>query len=178
MDYHETAHWISDLFPGEMQVGSLGPCQLATFGAGAEHIACTLNASAVDTGVRAGELDVRSEIFTVASKAAEAPVLVAGAYQMLVDAAGRIPARPGEVLPGLATLCRRFDLTARHGVFTVPFVWGAEVPQFTEVGRQTLMLQLIMLTDQEFVYLKTYGLAALQEELVRAEVNIQDLYRK
>lgn len=178
MNFDETAHWIQGLFPGEMQVGSLGPCRIAAFHSSPEHIACTLNAADVDTGTRAEEQDVRSEIFTVTTQDEVAPVLVAGAYQMLIDAAGRIPARPGELLPGLATLCLRHELTAKHGLLAVPFAWGGDVPQFTEPHRLTLMLQLLMLTDEEYVYLKTYGLQSLQEELVRAEVDIRDLMRR
>ncbi|AKK02123.1 suppressor of fused domain protein [Corynebacterium epidermidicanis] len=177
MNFEETAHWVSGLFPGEMMVGELGPCRVATFANPPENIACTLNFGQVDTGLTAEGMDVRSELFTVATQAEAAPILVAAAYQMLVDAAGRILARPGELLPGLATLALQHDLTAKHGVLTVPYVWGGDVPHFREPGKQTLMLQVIFLTDDEFVYLNTYGLPALQQEISKNSINIHDLRR-
>lgn len=177
MNVDETTQWVAGLFPGTMQVGTFGPCQVAVFDASPEFIACTLNTADVDTGVRADQADVRSEIFTVCEQRDEAHILVSAAQQMLIDAKGAIPARPGEQLPGLATLARRFDLSAKHGLFTVPFVWGSDVPQVKLPDRWTLMLQLVLLTDEEYVYLNTYGLDALQQELARAEINIQDLCR-
>ena len=68
-------------------------------------------------------------------------------------------------------------IEVRHGLLVAPYVWSDGVPRMREDDRITTMLQLVMLTDDEYEYATTYGVDELQEAMVNEGVNILDLGR-
>lgn len=183
MQFEEAHLWIAGLVPGELQafdpVGEGPGFRLGVANLGAETFVSTLDFNRVDTGLVSEGLSVRSEIFTVA-RASEPTMMRAinAAGLLLFDAQGTIPAQPGTLLPDIAAAAELpSDLSVAHGLLVVPFVWGAAVPRYTEASQLTVLLQLLMLTPEEFDYARTYGIEALQQELVRAEVDLNDWSR-
>ena len=220
MDLRETTYWINDLIPGSLEVHRIGDFHI---GSGVldsgERLATTLDFGRVDTGLvtdmdsivesatddvpmepgdlDARPIDVRSEVFAVAAGDYDClDRVVAAAATLLRDSAGRIPAAPGQLLPGvgvLGGLVAEPGVTMRHGLLVVPYVWTKGVPRMMEKAgevstdgdpatqpanaRLTVLLQLVLLTDDEFSYARTYGIPALQQAMVEQDVNLLDLGR-
>ena len=166
-----------------------------------ETISCTADAARIDTGLRTDDgLDLRSEVVMAAiGKPGEVEQLTAAAATMLSEPGNRLTAQPGSYLPGIA---RRVNpgLPVQHGVLVVPYIWPDGVPhvrevaaddgesvgahaasepklEFTHPGRMTVITQLIMITQAEFLLALTDGIDALQQKLVEAQVDIRDLRR-
>ena len=128
---------------------------------------------------------MRSEIFCVAS--AEPEVVeraVVAAASFLAESntiqTGIVPAQPGQLLPAVGVfggLAEMPGIEVRHGLLVAPYVWSDGVPRMREDDRITTMLQLVMLTDDEYEYATTYGVDELQEAMVKEGVNILDLGR-
>ena len=220
MNLRETTYWINDLIPGSLEVHRIGDFHI---GSGLldsrERLATTLDFGRVDTGLitdmdsiaesaaddvptepadlDARPVDVRSEVFAVAAGPHDClGSVVAATADLLRDSAGRLPAAPGQLLPGvgvLGGLVAEPDITVRHGLLVVPYVWTKGVPRMMEKAgevstdgdpatqpanaRLTVLLQLVLLTDEEFFYARTYGIPALQQAMVDQDVNLLDLGR-
>lgn len=183
MNATEIAAWMDNLVPGELTihepVGNEHAVEMATVNLGNEVLATTLEFSEVDTGLVSEGISVRSELFTVAHTSAEtALIAVSGAAEIFRRMEGRLPAQPGTLVPGIGDFVELpSDITVRHGLCVVPYVWGDQVPQLKEPDRLTVLLQLLMLTQDEFDYAVTYGIGALQGELMKAEVDLNDWTR-
>lgn len=185
MNLDETAAWINQLFPAEMNLreaqddeGNPG-FHYACFNLGRDFAASTLDFADIDTGLESEGVDVRCEIFTInrASETTTLKVLDATANQ-LARAEGAFPAQPGTLLPGIGSEANLpSDITVKHGVFVVPYVWGEKVPQLKEPDRWTLMLQLVMLTQEEFEHAVTYGVGQLQQDLAAEGIDLLDWSR-
>ncbi|CAB0982534.1 hypothetical protein FRC0493_00235 [Corynebacterium diphtheriae] len=183
MNFDETAVWLDGVFPGELTIHS-APAEsfrVGTVDLGDDMLATTLDFARVDTGLEAGGRDVRSEIFTVAHAGVGTEKfveLLRALGTLLYDASGSLPAQPGQLVPAVGI--EPFDdtdITVRHGLFVVPYVWGGEVPQCDEPDRLTVMLQLVMLTQEEFDYAVTYGIPELQSEIARSGIDLLDWSR-
>ncbi|AGF71308.1 suppressor of fused domain protein [Corynebacterium halotolerans] len=107
----------------------------------------------------------------------EATAVIAAAARLLADARGIVPAQPGTMLPGLAERAGLAGLGVAHGLLVAPYLWGGDVPQVTEEGRLTVMLQLVMLTGDEHAYAVEHGVAALQGKLGAEQVDLLDWRR-
>ncbi|WBT08999.1 hypothetical protein PAB09_01225 [Corynebacterium sp. SCR221107] len=183
MNATEIAAWIDQLVPGELvihtPVDNDDALDMGTVNLGAEVLATTLEFSAVDTGLSFEGKDVRSELFTVARVSAETALLaVSGAAELFRRMEGTLPAQPGTLVPGIGDFVSLpSDITVRHGLCVVPYVWEGQVPQLDEQDRLTVLLQILMLTQEEYEYAVTYGIEVLQEELMKAEVDINDWSR-
>lgn len=177
MNREEAAFWLGQLIPAELEFGS--DSAVADLGEG-QRVALTVGFSDVDTGLVAvdGGDEVRSELITVARAEKEqlADVLAAAA-RMLADAEGILPAQPGTMLPGLAEKAGLRDVSVSHGLFVPPYLWGGETPRFTEEGRLTVLLQLVMLTDAEYAYAVEEGPGGLQQALGEAGADLLDWRR-
>ncbi|MDK8450160.1 hypothetical protein [Corynebacterium mastitidis] len=175
MNRSETEYWLDDFMPAKLSVHPAGGVHIGVAEFGKQSIACTTDFARVDTGLQVdGEstpTDVRSELFTVIDGSVIPAVRVLGAaVDVLRKNAAVLPAEPGTMLPDLAhrsgVLMDQFGfdsgITVLHGLLVPPFMWGGPVPQFTEeagdvhgegitpgAGRLTVMLQLIILTDEE-----------------------------
>lgn len=196
MNLDEGAYWINSLFPAELDFHRVGEFHVgcADLGDG-QQLACSADFGRIDTGLLTtaddSGMEVRSELFTIGRvEEVQAARIVGAAASFLRDAEGRTPARPGETIPNLNLLSDLAEgYTVRHGLLTVPYVWGPEVPQLTEAagqvhgegagqrGRLTVMLQLIMLTDAERDYAVTYGIGELQQQLAESGADLLDWRR-
>lgn len=179
----ETLAWYTALFPGEPRLSTPtdegGVITLATFDAGPEEVVASVGMAALDTGFETAGQDVRVEVFTVTRPGADWGLKVVDAVSRIIkDVGPEIPAQPGTPLPDLADIAVLPEaVTARHGLFVAPFVWGGQVPNLPRPTYLTLMLQLIMLTDSEWEIFRDQGIEALQVALADGEVNLQDWQR-
>lgn len=184
MDIHETAAWIDGLFEGEMSLHEAKreegyPTILATFETEEQISLCsTIGFNEVDTGLESGGLDVRCEFFTITEASqSDAMHVVDATVQTLVQANGTLHAQPDTIIPGIGLAVLPEHLTVCHGLFVAPEVWGPSVPQFIEDDRWTLMLELLLITEDEFNYAVTYGARDLLDELEKTGVNLLDWQR-
>lgn len=184
MDIHETAAWIDGLFDGEMSLHEAKreegyPTILATFETEEQISLCsTMGFNEVDTGLESGGLDVRCEFFTITEASqSDAMHVVDATVQTLVQANGTLHAQPDTIIPGIGLAVLPEHLTVCHGLFVAPEVWGPSVPQFIEEDRWTLMLELLLITEDEFNYAVTYGARDLLDELEKTGVNLLDWQR-
>lgn len=213
MDQKETLTWIIDLLPGEPQVATYTagqdalPVNVATIlvdsdvdghEGKAETVAMTLNASQIDPQLETEDgSDLRVELLTITtgtdSTAAE---LLAAAVTTIAQDPQTYTPQPGTFLPNLGDHINA-DITAKHGLLLVPYVWDEGVPhvhevassgrrgknktdehiEFTHPGRLTVPAQLVMLTDAEFELATTSGLNAVQEHIASNAVNLNDVWR-
>lgn len=197
MNLDEGAYWVNSLFPADLDFHRVGDFHVGCAGLGErQQLACTADFGRIDTGLSTqgpdGQLmDVRSELFTIGRVAeVEAARMIGAAANFLRNAEGRTPAQPGQLIPGLSILAElEEDFTVQHGLLSVPYVWGAEVPQMVEKAgevhgegagefpRLTVMLQVIMLTDDERDFALTYGIGDLQQELASSNADLLDWRR-
>ncbi|MDO4631817.1 MAG: hypothetical protein Q4A82_05990 [Corynebacterium sp.] len=185
MDVNETAAWLDGLFDGDMSLHEAKqdeggfPTILATFETDENVSLCsTAGFNAVDTGLESGGLDVRCEFFTITEASiSDAMNAVNATVQTLIRAEGTIHAQPESLVPGIGMAALPEHLTVKHGLFVSPEVWGASVPQVIEDDRWTLMLELLLITDDEFHYAVTYGAKDLLDELEKTGVNLLDWQR-
>lgn len=179
MDLHTTVAWLDGIFPSSLAVHEPTSGEGFTMGVvplGSELLATTLNFADVDTGLQAEGMDVRSEIFTVARTTDHTAMnAVHAAAESLRVAEGALPAQPGTLVPALAERAGfPSDVTVAHGLLVSPYVWGGEVPRFTEDNRLTVLLQLVMITEEEFNYAVTYGVEELQLQVIDQGIDIHD----
>ena len=197
MNLEEGAYWVNSLFPVVLGFRRVDDFHVGCANLGdSQQLACSADFGRVDTGLitqdQGGQtVEVRSELFTIGRVDEIAAARVVGAAAAFLRAAkGSIPAQPGSLIPGLGVLAELDEkFTVRHGLLSVPYVWGREVPQMTEAagdvhgeetgeaGRLTVMLQIILLTDDERDFALTYGIGDLQQELTRTGVDLLDWQR-
>lgn len=160
-------------------------------------------ASMNSSGVQVGEgdtfvADLRVELFTVLAGAEQeaefAAQVLAATAGLIKDSYPWMMAQPGQLLAGVGILAMAGideTITVKHGLLTVPWVWDAGVPRITEepghvfpvtqddvvtadLGRMTVMLQLVLLTQEEYDYALTYGANGLQEALAAQGADVTD----
>ena len=138
-------------------------------------------------------MDVRAELLAVGlARPGEMGQLVAATATMLSEEGSGRLAQPGTFLPGLGTMVNP-AFTTKHGLLVVPYIWPKGVPTVTEhpdlttadgqpvnpthPGRMTLIAQIIMLTEQEFLHGMTHGIDSLQIRLAEGGADLRDLRR-
>ena len=138
-------------------------------------------------------MDVRAELLAVGlARPGEMGQLVAAAATVLSEEGSGRLAQPGTFLPGLGSMVNP-AFTAKHGLLVVPYIWPKGVPTVTEhpdlttadgqpvnpthPGRMTLIAQIIMLTEQEFLHGMTHGIDSLQTRLAEGGADLRDLRR-
>lgn len=106
----------------------------------------------------------------------------------------RMHAQPGQLLPAVGVLAGlpAQGYTVTHGILADPRIWGPEIPfvreeaghvstsapdEASELGRLTLPLQLILLTEEEFSVAVHEGGDVLMQEMAAREVDLLDLRR-
>ncbi|QGU03542.1 suppressor of fused domain protein [Corynebacterium comes] len=177
MDRAQITHWFDQLIPAELEFRA--DSAVADLGEG-QRVALTVGFSDVDTGLVAvdGGEEVRSELILVArAEEQQLADTLAAAATMLSDVNGILPAQPGTMLPNLAGKAGLQDVSVMHGLFVPPYLWGGETPRFTEGGRLTVLLQLVMLTDAEYAYAVEEGPGGLQQALGEAGIDLLDWRR-
>ncbi|RSZ64477.1 hypothetical protein EAH68_05685 [Corynebacterium hylobatis] len=174
MRREETTFWLSQLIPAELDFGE--DAAVADLDDG-QQVAVTVGFADVDTGLVAveGGADVRSELITVArAERGQLTAVLRAAATLLADANGLLPAQPGTMIPHLAEKAGLQGISVAHGLFIPPYLWGGETPRFTEEGRLTVLLQLVMLTDAEYAYAVEEGPGGLQQALGEAGIDLLD----
>lgn len=161
----------------------------------AETVALTLDAARIEPGlVTEDGSDLRVEFITVTSghNRTAADLVIAAATMISQDPHQRLP-QPGLLLPDLGWHVDE-SITAKHGLLIPPFLWEDGVPRVHEVdtggrhsggsahdwthpGRMTVVAQLVMLTDAEFGIAKDRGLVAVQQELLDAGTDLNNVWR-
>ena len=126
--------------------------------------------------------EVRCEIICAAGGATpqQRVMAVAGAWNTLVNAG--IPGQPGTALPGLVN-----DpvLTVHHGLLREPQIFDRGTPLVNEPAtddgapaRMTLLLELVLLTDDEYELAEEQGLEVLERRLRRRQTSLGDWARE
>lgn len=159
-----------------------------------QTLACTADAARYSTGLTSPDgMDVRAELLAVGlARPGEMGQLVAAAATMLSEEGSGRLAQPGTFLPGLGAMVNP-AFTTKHGLLVVPYIWPKGVPTVTEhpelttadgqpvnpthPGRMTLIAQIIMLTEQEFLHGMTHGIDSLQTRLAEGGADLRDLRR-
>lgn len=159
-----------------------------------QTLACTADAARYSTGLTSPDgMDVRAELLAVGlARPGEMGQLVAATATMLSEEGSGRLAQPGTFLPGLGTMVNP-AFTTKHGLLVVPYIWPKGVPTVTEhpdlttadgqpvnpthPGRMTLIAQIIMLTEQEFLHGMTHGIDSLQIRLAEGGADLRDLRR-
>lgn len=190
MEIEHISHWVEGLLPGSADFHQVKNFTLADFSVGEESIACTVDFSRVDTGVvthdSGVETEVRCEILALARASVSVPNrAVEVAANMLFDASTNtppMPAQPGQLLPAIGIMAGfpQEGLTVHHGFLAEPRIWGPQVPFLKEDSPhpQLIMpLQLIPLTDEEFLIAHSQGTAALVHYFSENQVDILDWKR-
>ena len=133
-----------------------------------------------DIDVYTGPMDVRCEIICAAegATAQQRVMAVAGAWNTLVVAG--IPGQPGIALPGLVN---DPELTVCHGILREPQIFDRGTPLVRESAagnrnaRMTLLLELILLTDDEYGIAASQGLDVMERRMHRRRSNLGDWVR-
>ena len=127
-----------------------------------------------------GPTDVRCEIICAAQGASpeQRVMAVAGAWNTLVNAG--IPGQPGTALPGLVN-----DpvLAVHHGLLREPQIFDRGTPLVNEPAtddapaRMTLLLELVLLTDDEYEIASEQGIDVLERRMHRRQTSLGDWSR-
>lgn len=180
----------------EVFIGAGAPGAAAdVWGDPAETVAMTLDAARIEPGLVTGDgADLRVEFITVtAGHSRIAGDLVVAAATMISQDPHQFSPQPGLLLPELG---RHVDatMTAVHGLLVPPFLWEDGVPRVHEVdfggrhgggqahewthpGRMTVVAQLVMLTDAEFRTGTREGFDVVQQQLLAAGTDLNDVRR-
>lgn len=137
--------------------------------------AVTAGFSEIDTGLRMeadGATDVRCEIVCGAGASSSVAMALAGTWNTLLNA--QIPAQPGVLLPDLV---HDPQLSVHHGWLREPQLFERGTPMCTEPGRLTLLLELVLLTDEEYSIAADQGIDVLERRLRRRRDDIGDWCR-
>ena len=166
----EVAAWLAGIFPGvQLSLIDARPVALATLDG--VPVAVTAGFSSVDTGLVMqddAQTEVRCEIVCRAeAQPHEVGELVVAATRTIEALA--VPAQPGVVLEGLAP-----GRSVPHGYRREPRLFDRGTPLFNEPGRMTLLLELILLSDDELEILRERGYPALETRLRRRGVRVGD----
>lgn len=127
-----------------------------------------------------GPTEVRCEIICCAegATAQQRVMAVAGAWNTLVSAG--IPGQPGTALPGLVN---DPDLTVHHGLLREPQIFNRGTPFVNEPAtgnrnaRMTLLLELILVTDDEYDIAASQGLGVMERRMKRRRASLGDWAR-
>lgn len=172
----EVHAWLTGIF-GPLSVHDVAGFHVAS--ASVTPVAVSVGFSAVDTGVvvdGAAGTEIRCELVCAAAGTGatlERRVMaVAGAWKVIVDK--RLPAHPGVLVPDLV---HDPALTVHHGWLREPRVFDEGTPYFTEPGRMTLLLELVLLTDEEYGIAVEHGIDFLERRLRRRQMDLGDWCR-
>ena len=183
MTPQETHAWLTDV---------LGPMDLLDVNGMAIGVAPVIPAtvsvgfSGIDSGLvvddpetdgtgAAPVTEVRCEIICAADGATpqQRVMAVAGAWNTLVTAG--IPGQPGTALPGLVNDPAP---TVHHGLLREPQIFDRGTPLVNEPAtknapaRMTLLLELVLLTDDEYEIASEQGIDVLERRMHRRQTSL------
>lgn len=182
----ETHAWLTDVL-GPMDLLNVNGMTVGV--APVLPAAVTVGFSEIDSGLvvddpdadSTGVTEVRCEIICAADGAIpqQRVMAVAGAWNTLVNAG--IPGQPGTALPGLVN---DPALTVHHGLLREPEIFDRGTPLVNEPAtddapaRMTLLLELVLLTDDEYELAEEQGLEVLERRLRRRKTSLGDWARE
>ena len=182
----ETHAWLTDVL-GPMDLLNVNGMTVGV--APVLPAAVTVGFSEIDSGLvvddpdadSTGLTEVRCEIICAADGATpqQRVMAVAGAWNTLVNAG--IPGQPGTALPGLVN---DPALTVHHGLLREPEIFDRGTPLVNEPAtdntpaRMTLLLELVLLTDDEYELAEEQGLEVLERRLRRRQTSLGDWDRE
>ncbi|AWB83181.1 hypothetical protein [Corynebacterium liangguodongii] len=166
----ELASWLASIFP-TMRLTLIDAREVALDTYDGQPVAVTAGFSGVDTGLVMSD-DVDTEVRCEIVCRADAEPLAVGsavvAATRALEALGA-PAQPGVLLEDLLP-----QQAVRHGLLREPELFSRGTPLYNEPGRMTLLLELVMLTDDEFGIARERGYPALETRLRRRGVWVGD----
>lgn len=112
---------------------------------------------------------------------AELTSILASARKFIADQAGAVRLSPGTVIPDLIEqlgLATDSTITARHGWLHEPRIFDQGTPMLRTDDRLTLLLELVMLTDDRLDIAHNRDLDAVETRLRRRGTNVADLRRE
>ncbi|QPK83368.1 suppressor of fused domain protein [Corynebacterium qintianiae] len=166
----EVAAWLAGIFPG-LSLSLVDARPVALTSLNGLPVAVTAGFSGVDTGlVMQGDqrTEVRCEIVCRADADPHAVGEAVVAATRMIERLG-VPAQPGVLLEDLAP-----GKNVRHGLLREPELFERGTPIFNEPGRMTLLLELVMLTGDEFEIVSERGYPALATRLRRRGARVSD----
>jgi len=182
----ETHAWLTDVL-GPMDLLNVNGMTVGV--APVLPAAVTVGFSEIDSGLvvddpdadSTGLTEVRCEIICAADGATpqQRVMAVAGAWNTLVNAG--IPGQPGTALPGLVN---DPALTVHHGLLREPEIFDRGTPLVNEPAtddapaRMTLLLELVLLTDDEYELAEEQSLEVLERRLRRRQTSLGDWARE
>lgn len=197
MNREETSFWVGTFLPGEVKESETDGSQgnmltlLST-----KDAAVTNGLAEIPTGltVDAAPLELRCELLLAGNPGTEVLTQTLTAVASLVSAQPEAyPLQPGTVIPMIGARARLSrSLTVRHGILVPPFMWAGQSPNMTEqpgdvhthggwassqLGRMTVLLQILMITDAELNLIETTGPAGLIDGLLKAHTDLMDWRR-
>ena len=174
----QAAEWLGAFFPAEPSLIDAPPAPFPALAA--QGLAATCGFSEVDTGLALeGDTgtDVRCEMVVHAGVDTQLLGAALGAAATMLLELG-VPAQPGVLLENLLD---RVDLpdgvSVRHGWLREPRLFERGTPQVAEPGRVTLLLELTLLTDDEYEIASTQGEAVLERRMRRRGATMADWHR-
>ncbi|WP_254048677.1 MULTISPECIES: hypothetical protein [Corynebacterium] len=175
---NQAAEWLGSLLPPEPMLIDAPPAPFPALAA--EGIAATCGFSEVDTGLALESetgTDVRCEMVVHAGVDKQLLGAALGAAATMLLELG-VPAQPGVLLEHLLD---RVDLpegvSVRHGWLREPRLFEQGTPLVREPGRLTLLLELVLLTDDEFAIASEQGGAVLERRMRRRGAAMADWHR-
>lgn len=166
----EVAAWLAGILP-DLQLSLIDARPVALASLDGMPVAVTAGFSVVDTGLVMQD-DTNTEVRCEIICRAEAQPLEVGeavvAATRQIEALG-VPAQPGVLLEGLKP-----GTQVPHGYLREPRLFDRGTPLFNERGRMTLLLELILLSDDELEILRERGYPALETRLRRRGVRVGD----
>ena len=165
----ELAAWLGSIFPG-MELLLVDATPVATSILRGRPAGATLGFSTLDTGLRL-EADPATRVgceLTARGGADTqelAETLAAAAREL---AALGVPAQPGVLL----------EFGGRRGWLREPELFDRGTPLYREPGQVTLLLELVVLTEEEYQIASEQGVDTLATRLRRRGVDVADWCRQ
>lgn len=183
MAVEEVGYWLSTLLPTQLEMRQVDGRRVAFGEWGEGTVASTFDFHTVDTGLTLiddPDTSVRCELLTRApagagDEGAAAATAVVAAARQLETMAGAVPAQPGVMLPHVAT-----DLpgSVQHGLLLEPTLWDGQTPHLNHDGLMILMLELVLLTPDEYEIGQEQGVDKLMRRLRRRGTDVKDWGRE
>lgn len=181
LKHEDIGYWLDQIIPGELSMRQVDGWRVATTTWEEAELAATFDFSEIDTGLVLTEdngREIRCELLTVGQVSeVEVTAVVTAAADMLKEAAGVLPAQPGVLLPDLGKRAG-LDATVKHGLLMAPNLWQGQTPHLNDDERMTLILQVVMITDEEFGIGVDQGADKMQRRLQRRGENLGDWHRE
>lgn len=186
MDLPETAYWLEELCGCPLNFRKVQQWRVGSSARDDDTaLAATANFADHDTGLALQDdpaVAVRCELIAHSPLGeAEAAAVVVSTADMISGMRGVIAPQPTVMLPNLventAIATAHEGATVAHGLLMPPRMWGENTPHVREEARMTLLLEVLLLTDEEHSIGHKQGMDVLLRRLRRRGVDFDDWFR-